>query len=88
MLSTQELLDVTDPEESGISPDKIPAWVSVRTIVDWAVWYNGLFWCSDKFIVVDEPFCKNAVHMLAIMQGFVVKSRQRNRMREYIVSLL
>ncbi len=42
----------------------------------------------DPCIYVDEPFCKNAVHMLAIMQGFVVKSRRRKGIREYIVSLL
>ncbi len=43
---------------------------------------------DDRCIWVDEPFCKNAVHMLAIMQGFVVKSQQRNKQREYIISLL
>lgn len=39
-------------------------------------------------ILVDEPFCKNAVNMLAIMQGFVVKSRMRKKRREYVITLL
>lgn len=39
-------------------------------------------------IVVDEPFCNNAVQMLAIMNGFVVKSHRKNGKKEYIVSLI
>lgn len=43
---------------------------------------------KEPYIVVDEPFCKNAVNMLAIMQGFIVKSRRKNGEKEYIVSLI
>lgn len=43
---------------------------------------------DEKCIWVDEPFCKNAVHMLAIMQGFVVKTRRKKGETYYTVSLL
>lgn len=38
-------------------------------------------------IFIDEPFVKNAVQLLK-MYGFVSKSRQRNKQREYIISLI
>ncbi len=38
-------------------------------------------------ILVDEPFIKNAVQLLK-MYGFVSNSRQRNKHKEYIISLI
>lgn len=36
-------------------------------------------------VAVDEPFCKNAVYMLSVMGGYIVKKKRGGR---YVLSLL
>ncbi len=57
-------------------------------IEEYMEWYYEYYVVRTPSILVDEPFCKNAVNMLAIMQGFVVKSRMRKKKREYVITLL
>lgn len=85
MQEKDELFDIFYPDKKN---KKAPVWSSVYPLRNWAIKFDSVLPYTCKFIVVDEPFCKNAVNMLAIMQGFVVKSRRKNGEKEYIVSLI
>lgn len=87
MYGVNELLDIFYPETKKLQKEA-PAWSSVHPLRSWALENCFSFWFASEFIAVDEPFCKNVVHMLAIMQGFVVKTRRKKGETYYTVSLL
>lgn len=74
-----DFLDVTIWERKVDDPDDPFDFIDYSLMIQ-----RGLI---RPIIFVDEPFVKNAVQLLK-MYGFVSKSRQRSKQREYIISLI